>query len=90
MPLCILMTTERALQNTLAIPPFTHTFMQCIYVQHFLSHTSCIAFRGNLGFSNSSKDTWSRGLKETGIETQTLRLVEDYINTFCTVFVDRS
>ena len=47
----VLMTTQSALQYSSAIQPFPHTFIQCIYGQHFVFPT-----RVNLRFSILTKD----------------------------------
>ena len=61
-----------------AIHPFTHTFIQCIYVQHLLSdtsltthqptHATCTAVKSNSGFRILLKDTLTHGGEEPGIK----------------------
>ena len=49
----VLTTTKSSLQYSSIIHPFTQTFIQCIYVQHFLYHTSLIhcwhSYQGQFG-----------------------------------------
>ena len=45
----VLMSTQSTLQHSVTIHLFTHTFIQCIYVQHFVYYTSFILSAQPLG-----------------------------------------
>ena len=72
----VLMTTQSSLQYSFYIHPFTHTFIQCIYYQHF------VVLWGPIRCSASCPRTlrhvdledWGSNCRPSGWETTTLPL----------------
>ena len=70
----VLMTTQSALQYSFYIHSVTHTFIQCIYWQHFVVLWGTI--RGSASCSRTHADVLGR----LGIKLPTFRLEDDHSN----------